>query len=252
MNQPTYLTPNWPAPAKVKAQTSLRIGGQSVGSYHSFNMATHVGDDANLVAANRERLRADLDIDRICWLDQVHGVDTLKVTSLLSEQPSCADASWTQQTDIACAVLTADCLPLLVCDSEGTRVAAIHAGWRGLLNGVISNCLDKASFAPKNTLIWLGPAIGPSVYQVGSEVRQSFLESPYFAYLDVNSAFATDVDGRFLCDLYQLAKLQLSELGYLRIYGGDQCTSTQSDKYFSYRRDGQTGRMASLIWISSE
>ena len=251
MSEPKYLIPDWPAPTSVKAAVSTRAGGLSSTPYDGFNLAMHVGDQPFAVDSNRERLCDALQIESVCWLNQIHGVKSVQIDANFdfSEAPE-ADASWTELKNVACAVLTADCLPILACNTEGTKVAAIHAGWRGLSNGVIARCLSAANLVVGETLIWFGPAIGPRAYQVGEEVREYFRQSPHFQKFDVDEAFIPDGDTHYLTDLYELAQMQLRSQGYKNIWGGGECTYSQKDRYFSYRRDGQTGRMASLIWIS--
>lgn len=252
MSESGYLVPVWPAPLSVKAAVSLRQGGVSTEPYKSFNLAEHVGDIPEAVEANRARMRETLQIEQVTWLNQIHGTDSLQICSDFdfSLRPN-ADASWTKLKNVACAVLTADCMPILACSTEGTKIAAIHAGWRGLSNGVIARCLTAAKFNAEETLIWLGPAIGPTAYQVGEEVRACFHRSEYFQQLNVDQAFEADGE-KFLCNLYQLARMHLQNRGYRNIWGETECTFTDKDRYFSYRRDGETGRMASLIWMDEE
>ena len=236
-----WLVPDWPAPANIHAATTLRTGGVSLGAFSSLNPALHVGDDNNQVGLNRQIIREILDLpDEPVWLDQVHSnraVKALKTTSLQQ-----ADASYTDESGIVCAVMTADCLPLLVCSSDGTQVAAIHAGWRGLLAGVISNTLT--AMQKQDFLLWLGPAIGPDCFEVGFEVRNAFLHKS----MKFNPAFKAQSNGKWLADIYQLARVELSAIGITKVYGGTHCTFTEHERFYSYRRDAQTGRMATLIW----
>ena len=254
MFEENLLFPNWPAPAAIKALVTRRTGGASSAPFNELNLATHVGDDSAIVIENRRRLKASLRVDEICWLNQVHGTRVVEAVNTENHLvlPS-SDACWTKTPMLACAIMTADCLPILVCNRAGTRVLAIHAGWRGLVSGVVPSALKKANMIPGETYVWLGPAIGPSAYQVGSEVLEAFSSSSAFEDVDVAQAFTADDDSdtkkHFMCDLYQLVRMQLEKLGHVSIYGGDQCTYSQDKDYFSYRRDGQTGRMASLIWI---
>ncbi len=236
-----WLTPDWPAPANVHAATTLRTGGVSCGAYASLNPALHVGDDVEQVMQNRRSINDMLDLpSEPIWLDQIHSnraVPALKTDSLQQ-----ADASYTAEPRVVCAVLTADCLPLLVCAANGSQVAAIHAGWRGLLAGVIGNTLNAMQVG--DFLVWLGPAIGPDCFEVGTEVRDAFLaKSAAFT-----TAFKQHVHGKWLADIYQLARIDLSILGIDKIYGGGFCTVTEHERFYSYRRDKQTGRMATLIW----
>ena len=248
-----WLVPHWPAPANIHAATTLRTGGVSQGPYSSLNPAAHVGDDADRVGQNRRIIREMLDLPaEPVWLDQIHSNRAVKAVTTASLQQ--ADASYTDDSGVVCAVLTADCLPLLVCSTDGTQVAAIHAGWRGLLAAVISNTVDAMQI-PSNSplckrgargdlLIWLGPAIGPDCFEVGAEVRDAFLEKST-AFI---SAFKEKSHGKWLADIYRLARIELAALGIAKVYGGNSCTFTEHERFYSYRRDTQTGRMATLIW----
>ncbi|MFI3184395.1 MAG: peptidoglycan editing factor PgeF [Methylococcaceae bacterium] len=236
-----WLTPDWPAPANVHAATTLRNGGFSCGAYASLNPAMHVGDDVDSVRQNRQLIKASLALPGSpVWLDQVHS--NRAVQALKHEALQQADASYTSESGVVCAVMTADCLPLLVCTADGSQVAAIHAGWRGLLAGVIGNTIT----AMKNTdvLVWLGPAIGPECFEVGAEVRTAFLDKST-AFI---TAFKQQHNGKWLADIYQLARIDLAMLGINKVYGGGFCTVTEAERFYSYRRDKQTGRMATLIW----
>lgn len=240
-NSKPYLVPDWPAPANIHAATTLRSGGFSKGCYDSFNLAAHVGDDPDLVQQNRERLCTVLQLPaEPHWLSQVHS--NIAVEAKPGIQSPKADASFTDQPSTVCAVLTADCLPVLVCSRDGQRIAAIHAGWRGLLAGVIANTLRMLKTS--DVLIWLGPAIGSLAFEVGAEVKDAFINKSA-----ANSvAFQAKNTDKWLADIYQLAHIELASLGINNVYGGDFCTVTDQEKYYSYRRDGQTGRMATLIW----
>ena len=236
-----WLTPDWPAPANIHAATTLRSGGVSCGAYAGLNPAIHVGDDASLVKQNRQLIKELLGLPgEPVWLEQINSnraVQAVK-TGYLQQ----ADASYTAESGVVCAVMTADCLPLLVCAVDGSQVAAIHAGWRGLLAGVIGNTL--AAMQNNNLLVWLGPAIGADCFEVGAEVRDAFLEkSAAFA-----AAFKQQGNGKWLADIYQLARIDLAMLGIDKVYGGGFCTVTEHERFYSYRRDKQTGRMATLIW----
>lgn len=240
-----WLTAKWPALAHVRTCVTTRAGGVSKAPWDSFNLATHVGDDAAAVAANRDRLQQALGCQP-AWLQQTHS--TLVVPADPQQLPE-ADASWTDQPGIACAVLTADCLPVLFCDREGTRVAAAHAGWRGLADGILEQTVQALAVDPADLLVWFGPAIGPQAFEVGEEVMQVFLGHDEYA----DQAFEPAAEpGHFHADLYQLARLRLKKLGVQHLYGGGLCTHTDAKRFYSYRRDGeQTGRMASLIWLDS-
>lgn len=241
-----WIRPDWPAPATVRAMTTTRSGGVSAGTYASFNLATHVGDDAQAVAENRRRLRevAGLPAEPK-WLDQVHG---RRVGLLDSESPAGveADAAVTREPGVVCAVLTADCLPLLMCDRAGNCVASAHAGWRGLVGGVVESTVEAMGVAPRDIMVWLGPAIGSDAFEVGDEVRDAFLSADPLA----TDAFRPSPAGRWLADLYVLARRRFEVLGVAAVYGGGRCTVRESDSFYSYRRDGVTGRMASLIWLT--
>jgi YfiH family protein len=236
-----WITPDWPAPAGVRALTTLRGGGVSAGAYAGLNLAQHVGDDVEAVRENRDRLlrAAGVPVEP-CWLEQVHGTGVIDADDW---QPGVqADASCSRYPDVVCAVLTADCLPVLLCARDGSAVAAIHAGWRGLAAGVIE--ATAAALGDGGLIAWLGPAIGPRVFEVGAEVRAAFIAADAGAA----TAFHPSPAGRWLADLYLLARRRLGTVGIHEVYGGGECTYTDSVRFYSYRRDGQTGRMASLIW----
>ncbi|MCF6323090.1 MAG: peptidoglycan editing factor PgeF [Gammaproteobacteria bacterium] len=238
-----WIVPDWPAPAHVQAASSLRSGGGSVGEYASLNLADHVADDPATVAANRGRLQQALALPASpAWLTQTHGVDCVDAAS--SPIGIEADASFTTQVGIVSAVLTADCLPVLLCDKHGTTVAAVHAGWRGLAGGVIESAI-AAMGEPQELMAWLGPAIGPQQFEVGVEVRAAFVERDAAAA----DAFISVRDGHWLADLYQLAVLILRKQRVNAIYGTEWCTVSSPENFYSYRRDGVTGRMTTLIWM---
>lgn len=236
-----WSIPDWPAPRTVRAVSTTRQGGVSVAPYSSFNLADHVGDDPTRVSANRVRLIESLQLPAMpVWLNQVHGARV--VNAVAAERT--ADAAYTVQPGIVCGVLTADCLPLLLCDTQGTRVAAVHAGWRGLAAGVIEAALDVMG-AEKNLLAWLGPAIGPNVFEVGDEVREVFMAHDAQA----QQAFQPSRSGHWFADIYRLARQRLAAHGLTQVYGGGECTYSNAQRFYSYRRDGETGRMATLIWL---
>lgn len=236
-----FIVPDWPAPAAVRALTTTRTGGYGEGCYAGFNLAAHVGDDPLAVAANRQYLRNRLPVAP-CWLKQVHGVRCVDAARTWHNAE--ADASVCREPTVACAVLTADCLPVLLCDEAGTVVAAAHAGWRGLAAGVVEATVAAMARPGAEIMAWLGPAIGPQAFEVGSEVRVRFLQD------DAGAAAAFRPRGdKWLCDLYALARLRLARLGVTRVFGGGFCTYGDGTRFFSYRRDGATGRMASLIWL---
>jgi len=236
-----WLVPDWPAPANIHAATTLRMGGVSQGAFSSLNPAAHVSDDNDRVMQNRQLIREMLDLPaEPIWLEQIHSNRAVKALKTASLQQ--ADASYTNESGVVCAVMTADCLPLLVCSSDGTQVAAIHAGWRGLLAGVISNTV--VAMQQQNLLVWLGPAIGPDCFEVGFEVRNAFLQKS----VEFSSAFKLQSNDKWLADIYRLARIELAALGIVNVYGGTHCTFTEHERFYSYRRDSQTGRMATLIW----
>lgn len=241
------IVPDWPAPACVRAYGSTRAGGISLAPYAGLNLAAHVGDAEHAVRHNRARFAAALALPAApVWLDQVHGA---RVVNAAAQGAWCAapqaDAAYAECPDGVCAVLTADCLPLLLCDEQGSRVAAVHAGWRGLAAGVIEAALSKMG-PPSEVLAWLGPAIGPQHFEVGDEVREMFVAHD----AEAQHAFRPNPAGRWLADLYQLTRQRLNAQGVTRIYGGEWCTYGESQRFYSYRRDGVTGRMATLIWLS--
>ena len=248
-----FLLPDWPAPANVRALSTSRgvaqqpLFGGSDGVYTGLNLGTHVGDKPEVVAANRQLLQQYCGLKRDpAWLNQIHGTRVLDLDSWQGEL-SDADASVTTTKGLAAVVMTADCLPVLFCDKAGNKVAAAHAGWRGLCDGVLEATL-KHFPDPSVVLAWLGPAIGPRNFEVGSEVRAAFIaHSPQAAEAFVSSSHA----GKYLADIYLLARQRLQAAGVTAIYGGDYCTVADPQRFFSYRRDGQTGRQASLIWLSS-
>jgi YfiH family protein len=238
----TLLTPDWPAPASVQACVTTRAGGVSVAPYDSLNLGDHVGDAPEAVAVNRGRLTEHFGI-RPAWLSQVHGVVVAEADPATIVQ---ADGSWSATPGIACAVMTADCLPALFCNRAGTRVAAAHAGWRGLVNGVLEATVEQLAVAPEDLLVWLGPAIGPRNFEVGSEVREAFVNR----HPQADAAFVSGAaPGKYLADIYQLARVRLAAIGVTAVYGGGLCT-IDDDRFFSYRRANRTGRFASLVWLN--
>jgi YfiH family protein len=243
---PAFMVPDWPAPAGVRALMTLRTGGVSTPPWDSFNLATHCGDDPASVAANRARLAQSVPASPR-WLDQVHGTVVVRADSVDLVRPPAADASHTDQPDVVCAVMVADCLPVLFCDREGTQVAAAHAGWRGLAAGVLEATIESMGLAPDQVMAWLGPAIGPQAFQVGPEVRDAFIATDS---RDAG-AFRQDAGDRWLCDLAGLARSRLERAGLRSIHGGRWCTVADPGRFYSYRRDRQCGRMAALVWRSA-
>lgn len=237
------LLPTWPAPAGVFSLMTTRGGGVSCPPWDSFNLGDHVGDDAAHVAENRARLRVQLPTEP-AWLKQIHGTTVVDAGS----DELMADASVTRQAGCVCAVLTADCLPVLFCDRAGRVVAAAHAGWRGLAQGVLEATVGAMQVPPGEVLAWMGAAIGPEAFEVGEDVRQTFIQQ----HSEAAAAFVphpSGVPGKWLADIYQLARNRLNRVGVQAIYGGGRCTFTEAGHFYSFRREGITGRMASLIWL---
>ncbi len=245
-DQPEFIIPDWPAPSRVRAFSTTRTGGVSRPPYDTFNLAGHVGDDPASVAANRARLREALALPASpAWLRQVHGTGVVDAAACGSEAE--ADGAFAAAAGIVCAVLTADCLPVLLCDRKGTAVAALHAGWRGLSAGVLEAGVRALGASPGELLAWLGPAIGPDVFEVGDEVREVFVAHDP----DARAAFRPSPAGRWLADLYALARQRLAAAGVTAVYGGGWCTCNDAERFYSFRRDRDTGRMASLVWLES-
>lgn len=288
---PEWITPDWPAPPRVKAAATLRTGGVSEGPFASLNLGSHVGDDPAAVAENRRLLRAALELPvEPTWLNQVHGINVVAAgprastnsaaqgstalqapdgrvaganvaanvgdagaaaeppaTEPSSAAPPTADASFATSTGAVCVVMTADCLPVLFCDRQGTRVAAAHAGWRGLAGGVLGATIKALNIEPSQLMAWLGPAIEQDAFEVGDEVREQFLK------LSANNAaaFQTNSRGRWQADLYQLARNELARRGVTAVYGGGCKCYADSERFFSYRRENRTGRMATLVWLDA-
>jgi len=241
-----WIEPDWPAPQNVEALFTTRNGGTGSGPYASLNLGDHVGDDPLTVEKNRALLRQSLPGEPR-WLQQVHGVRPVSI-----DDHACAacegDAAFSRHPGNVCVVLVADCLPILLCDRAGTVTGAVHAGWKGLAEGVIEQTLSRMAVESKCLMAWLGPAIGPDHFEVGGEVRQAFLRHD----LDAALAFIPHPyqDDKWFADLFVLAHQRLSKAGVCEIYGGGRCTYSDPTRFFSYRRDGVTGRMAGLIWLS--
>lgn len=250
--RPSWMQPEWPAPAGVRALSTFRSGGASAAPYASLNLAGHVGDAPAVVAENRRSLAAAAGLpSEPIWLTQVHGakvadldaMDHVDASGTELRQP--ADAAFTRQPGRVCAILTADCLPILLAADAGDLVAAVHAGWRGLAGGVIEAAVRAIGVAPTTLMAWLGPAIGPRHFEVGTEVREALLRGDSGA----EAAFVPNARGRFMADLNVLASRRLETEGVSRIYGGGHCTYADGTRYFSHRRDGLTGRQVTLIWL---
>jgi len=238
------IHPDWGAPPNVRAMTTTRHGGVSTGAWAGFNLGTRCGDDPVHVAQNRALLDKELP-QPVQWLRQVHGTRAIRLSEGLSAEPEPeADAAVTFRPGQVCAVLTADCLPVFFCNRKGDRAGMAHAGWRGLAAGVLAATVEVLDEDPAELMAWLGPAIGPGAYEVGVEVAEAFR--------DEYPAGFTRRGERYLLDLYALARLKLAAVGVRSVYGGGFCTLTESDRFFSYRRDGVTGRMASLIWLEGD
>jgi YfiH family protein len=239
-----WITANWPAPQNIHTATTLRTGGVSQGKFNSLNPADHVNDQLPHVIENWQLIKQMLALpaDPV-WLRQTHSTQVI-CADRVTGNPE-ADASYTAKSNIVCTILTADCLPVLLCDQQGTMIAAIHGGWRGLLNGIIENTLSK--MPATGLMAWLGPAIGVECFEVGDDVRDAFINKS----AQFSCAFKNHAQGKYLADIYQIARIILNNAGVQQIYGGQYCTVTESDRFFSYRRDGQTGRMATMIWKNS-
>lgn len=249
MTESVFLCPEWPAPSGVRAAFTTRSGGHSAAPWASLNLGTRVGDAPGAVAANRAAVVRGLGLSAPPqWLHQVHG--TALVAAADDGLERTGDACWTRQPGLVCAVQSADCLPMLLCDRAGTLVAAIHGGWRGLAAGIVARVLDALPVAPEALLVWLGPAICGSCYEVGDEVRAAFCdtEAPRLA----DQFRPADRPRHWLANLPGIARAQLDASGVPAgaIHGGDLCTYEDRRRFYSHRRDGVTGRMAALIWLA--
>jgi len=241
----SFIVPDWPVPARVKSISTTRLHGFSTDVYSSNNLGLHVGDNAAIVQANRQKLRNDADLpSEPLWLNQIHSNQVVYAGDIKNNVD--ADASFADKSSQVCVVMTADCLPVLFANENGTKVAAVHAGWRGLLDGILENTVEKLAQNGERIMAWLGPAIGPGAFEVGEEVVSAFVEKN----VNAESAFQR-INGRdkWLADIYQLAIQRLKANGVIDIYGGEFCTYSDKNRFYSYRRDGVCGRMASLIWL---
>ncbi|MES2500811.1 MAG: peptidoglycan editing factor PgeF [Pseudomonadota bacterium] len=242
-----FIIPNWPAPANIHALQTTRHGGISLAPYNSLNLGGHVQDNALHVAHNRQLLSQFLPSEPV-WLNQVHAIHVVDAAN--TDCIPDADASFTTRSRTVCVTMTADCLPILLCDKAGTVVASVHAGWRSLCDGVIEETVKKMPVNPDHLMAWLGPAIGPQVFEVGSDVRAQFIAKDALA----EHAFTPQTGNKWLADIYKIASQRLNHIGISQIYGGGQqenyCTVTDEQRFFSFRRDNITGRMASLIWLT--
>ena len=243
---PAWIEPDWPSVPHVRALSTTRSGGESQGAWCSLNLGMNCGDDSAAVLRNRAILRAHLPNDP-AWLRQVHGTGVRRLAPGAEIDGVEADAAVTDARKQVCAVLTADCLPVLLCNRQGTEVAAAHAGWRGLCAGILEATVGAMQGPPGELQAWLGPAIGPEAYEVGDEVRDAFLQKDPLA----EAAF-TQRGNRWLLDLYRIARQRLASAGLREVSGGNLCTFSDPRRFFSYRRDGATGRMATLIWLEQD
>lgn len=242
----SYLIPDWPAPPNIGSLVTTRIGGVSCAPYQGFNLALHVGDQAAHVLDNRQQLQRLVGAQtRFQWLNQIHGTQVAQ--AFPEREAQTADALYSRDTEVVCAILTADCLPVFFCAVDGRQVALAHAGWRGLAAGVLENTLNTFRVPAREVLVWLGPAIGPQHFEVGNDVRDAFLSVSSL----LAAAFVPVRQNYWLADIYRLATLRLQMRGVEAIYGGGYCTFTDQNRFYSYRRDGVTGRMASLTWIKN-
>ena len=241
------IIPDWPAPRRVRAASSTRTGGWSRGPWRAFNLGAHVGDDAEAVRRNRIRLRHCLGLpEEPRWLVQRHGSRVVEAGAAGRGTGTAADGIVARGPGLVCAVLTADCLPLLLCDRGATVVAALHAGWRGIVAGIVETGVEATGCSPGRLMAWLGPAIGPDRYEVGADVRDAVLAG------DPEAAAAfrpTGARGKWWANLDRLVRCRLARCGVDSVHGGGVCTASDPGRFFSYRRDGPTGRMATLVWL---
>jgi YfiH family protein len=241
---PQWLVPDWPAPARVRAFVTTRDGGVSIGEYASLNLGSRSGDDPANVARNRLIVRSRLPaMPR--WMFQEHGAEIADLDRLAEADIATADAATTSLPGRVGVVLTADCMPLFLCDEQGRRVGVAHAGWRGMSAGVIENTVRALGVDPAKLMAWMGPAIGPAAFEVGPEVREAFVAADPRAA----DAFVQHRPGKYLADLYALARQRLQRAGVARVFGGGFCTYREIDRFFSYRREKKSGRMGAFIWM---
>lgn len=242
----SFFHANWTALRRVKTLMTTRNGGVSQGVFSSLNVGAHVGDTPEHVAQNRAIVQAQAPVS-LAYLNQIHSANVVRATDSIAT-PLNADASWDDTGTVACAVMTADCLPVLFCDRAGTVVAAAHAGWRGLANGILQNTIAAMGVEPLEIMAYFAPAIGADAFEVGQDVWDAFCTD----LPDAQAAFQAIGNNKYLADIYSLAKLVLRREGVTHIFGGEHCTVLERDTFFSYRRDGQTGRMVSAIWLETE
>ncbi len=242
------IRPDWPCDSRIRALCTTRHGGFSSGAYEGLNLARHVGDDSQSVNSNRQLLQQQLNLPgNPCWLNQTHSTDVTILSSSQSYEMN-SDAAICRQPGQIAIVMTADCLPVLLCNRDGSEIAAVHAGWRGLVDGIIENTLKKLNSDPTQLLAWVGPAISQSRFEVGQEVLDLFIEKNKQAACH----FKANRPGHWLCDLPGLAQDQLRQLGLDAIYLSGLCSFNEESRFYSFRRNKVTGRMASLIWINSD
>lgn len=247
-----FITPDWPAPASVKSVITLRTGGCSRAPFDSNNLATHVQDNPADVQQNRDNLVKALNLPaEPLWLDQYHSTELVYLPE--APKPARADASYSDQPNSVCAILTADCLPVLFCNRSGTQVAAAHAGWRGLCGGILRNTVASFKDSADQIMAYLGPAIGPQAFEVGQEVQQAFLDSAqnptHRRAIEMAFSPVEALDGKYLADLHRLARAELAACGVTEVYAGDYCSYSDKQRFYSYRRESKTGRNASLVWL---
>ena len=248
MQRPEWIKPDWSAPEGVYGISTTRSGGCSQGCYSGFNLGAHVGDHPQHVTKNRRLLCDVLHLPgEPAWLEQRHSTQVIRLPAPPADLLR-ADAAYTTTQGVICAVQTADCLPVLFCDRQGSCVAVAHGGWRGLLDGILESTLRALPVHASELLCWLGPAIGPGEFEIDDALRERFVKKDP----DLAPAFAPGRAGKCLADLYQIARRTLAGHGVHSVSGGEHCTYTQSQKFFSHRRDGTTGRMATLIWLDSQ
>lgn len=245
-----FITPDWPAPDSVQTASTMRRDGYSTGHWDSFNLGQHVGDQDGRVVANRRLLRDSLQLPvEPVWLQQVHGTEVFYADSPTVDIPV-ADAVWTDKPDVVLSIMTADCLPVLFTSKSGDCIAAVHAGWRGLASGILQKTVTTLPVPANQLMAWMGPAIGPAHFEVGEDVLQAFISIDP-AHSSAFTESPTD-PGKYLADLFSLARAVLVQVGVANVYGGGVCTYSDAGDFFSYRRDGaETGRMATLIWTGS-
>jgi len=250
MNELNFITPDWKAPNAVKAFVTTRMGGASESQFKSLNLAQHVGDAAAAVISNREKLALAVNsVTQWQWLNQVHGTGVAEAHEVSGEIE--ADAWICTQSNIACCILTADCLPVFIASTEGIEIGIIHAGWRGLAEGVIESTIAKMANQPKNLVAWFGPAIGPCHFEVGADVKAAFLNKVSDSVernLVAECFLHAEAENKYMADIYSLARIRLNNLGITKVSGGNYCTVCDANLFYSHRRDGNSGRMASVIY----